>query len=67
MQMNRGPDAAASRRKHRKPRDGKTLRASAEKRRESACTPRPDLQGVASATECTGAVPALPPEDQPER
>ena len=27
----------------------------------------PDLRGIVSTTECTGAMPALPPEEMPEQ
>ena len=49
-------------RKQRKAGPGTGKRRDAQDRRPAL----PDLDAVASATECTGLVPALPPEDLPE-
>ena len=64
MQMNRSPESTAGRGKNRNRRDGMAVRSSEESRRQTACPPLPDLKGVASATECTGVMPAMPPEER---
>ncbi len=59
MQMNRKPAGAARR-------PGKAGAKDCGKKSGSACSPLPDLKSVASATECTGMLPSLPPDKKPE-
>ena len=66
MQMNRLPEGTARRQRKEKRLDGKIIRSSAQTHRKTACPPLPDLRGVASANDCTGILPALPPEEGPE-
>ena len=65
MQMSRREERGARRQ------GGKDRTAQAAALPAARKTPRgdrpalPDLRGVASATECTGVLPALPPDDSP--
>ena len=62
MQMNRRPERTARGQREENRADEISLPSSARRRRKAAC----DLKGVVSANECTGAVPAMPPDDRPE-
>ena len=66
MQMNRSPKKTARRQRNGTRRDASPSRFTAENNRMAACPPLPDLKGVASATECTGILPVLPPNERPE-
>ena len=66
MQMNRRPERTARGQREENRADEISLPSSARRRRKATSPPLPDLKGVVSANECSGAVPAMPPDDRPE-